>query len=72
MPQIYDINNQPNASKYTPGEIIVSDSGILRYKPVYGTTGNVYTFEVIMPKEIFVEAYKKYILNENSDGSVDK
>lgn len=50
--------------KYRPGEIVVNDEGIMRYKPVYDTTGNVYTFEVIMPKEVFVEAYNKYILGE--------
>ena len=65
MPVI-DMSRQSEEPKYQPGDIIVSDSGILRYKPVYGVSGNVYTFEVIMPKEVFVDAYKKYILGDET------
>ena len=61
---IYDMCNDSEEPKYQPGEIMVTNSGILRYKPVYGVNGNVYTFEEIMTKEAFVEAYKKYILGE--------
>ena len=60
----YDMSKYSGELEYKPGGIIVSDSGILRYKPVYGVNGNVYTFEEIMTKEAFVEAYKKYILGE--------
>ena len=61
---IYAMSKDSEEPKYQPGEIVVNDAGIMRYVPVYDTTGNVYTFEVIMPKEVFVEAYKKYILGE--------
>ena len=60
----YDMSKGSEEPEYQPGEIMVTNSGILRYKPVYGVNGNVYTFEEIMTKEAFVEAYKKYILGE--------
>ena len=60
----YDMSKDSEEPKYTPGEIIVTDSGILRYKPAYGVSGDVFTFEEIMTKKAFIEAYKKYILGE--------
>ena len=41
------------------GEIVVKDHGICKIVDVDGYAG--YTMETIMPKEVFVEAYKKYI-----------
>lgn len=44
------------------GEIVVKDHGICKIIDVDDYAG--YTMETILPKEVFVEAFKKYIMKE--------
>jgi len=48
-------------SKINPGELKVTDEGIMKYTKVDNVSGNVYTYEMLMPREVFIEAYYKYI-----------
>lgn len=48
---------------HTLGEIVVKDHGICKIVDVDDYAG--YTMETIMPKEVFVEAYKKYIIDDS-------
>lgn len=41
----------------------VAEDGI--YKPVIQGSGNVY-LKMLIPREVFVEAYNKYIVEENN------
>lgn len=46
------------------GEIVVKDWGICKIVDVDDYAG--YTMETIMPKEVFAEAYKKYIIDDSA------
>ncbi len=43
------------------GEFKVTDRGIVQVDEVY-YNGEMYCSKLVIPKEIFVEAYEKYIL----------
>jgi hypothetical protein len=43
---------------------------IIRYKPV-GYSDNYYSSDVVMDKETFIEAYKKWILGDEDNGEND-
>ena len=47
---------------HTLGDFIVRENGIYRITEVDGYAG--YTSELILPKDIFIEAYNKYIKGE--------
>ena len=51
LPKTYD--------GHTLGDFIVKDSGIFKITEVDGYAG--YTAELVLPKEVFIEAYNKYI-----------
>ena len=55
--------NRKTHDGHTLGDFVVGDSGISRIIDVDGYGG--YTAERIMPKEVFVEAYKKYIIDDS-------
>ena len=44
---------------HTLGDFVVGDNGISRIIEVDGYAG--YTAELVLPKEVFIEAYNKYI-----------
>lgn len=46
------------------GEIVVKDHGICKIVDVDDYAG--YTMETIIPKEVFIEAYKKYIIDDST------
>ena len=50
--------------KYQEGQILVSERGI---EKIIQPTKMGYISELILPKEVFVEAYKKYIEEEKYD-----
>lgn len=50
------------------GQMIVDDYGISK---VIRMDDLGYMSEVIIPKDIFIEAYKQYIANESEDSSND-
>ena len=53
----------------TLGDFIVREKGIYRITEVDDYAG--YTSELILPKDIFIEAYNKYIKNEEAeDGAI--
>ena len=57
-----------NEKKWVKNEPIVGDNGI--YVPVYPYTmeGDIPTYQLVMTKEMFQEAYRKYIV-ENTDSA---
>lgn len=56
---------------HTLGDFIVGERGISRIINVDDYAG--YTTELILPKDIFIEAYNKYIKNEEAeDGTIEE
>ena len=43
---------------------------VVRYTPILSVSGNTYQQDIVMDKQTFIEAYKKWIKQGDTDGKI--